>query len=364
MIIHRLAIQHFRNIESVDIQPCCAWNIIYGPNGSGKTSLLESISLVAHGKSFRSHLSSPLIQYNHKSVTVFASLVDEHANPFTVGIEKHVTKGSNIKINREKVSSSSSLAKMLPYLVVDGSSFQLIEGASKQRRKLLDWLVFHVEPSFHRNWLSYYQALKQRNALLRAGIMTDSQMAIWDQHCAQFGEIISSAREAIYEAFVENLNRLKDEFQFDISVEFQRGWPLEEKLATTLTEQRSGDGRAQTTRFGPHRADLTLRCREGKAAEILSRGQKKTLVLLMHAAVLQTFVEITGRLPIVGLDDLAAELDTGNIKKAMDIFSRPGAQLFCTVIEPNGFRELLPEQIEVKLFHVERGAIHESITPA
>ena len=351
-------VQNFRNIESADIRISPHVNIIYGANGSGKTSLLEAISLLAHGKSFRSHLSTPLIKHGQNNTVLFSSLSDPSSGTvIPVGIEKHLRKGTSIRINKAKARTTSELARLLPLLVVDGSAFTVIDGPSKHRRKILDWLVFHVEPRFHGAWLSYYGALKQRNALLRRGIMSGQEFDVWSQHCVQYGNELHDIRQKAFDKLKVQFERVCEDFQLPVTCSYDKGWKGDDSLELCFASQLDGDLQRQTTRSGPHRADLQLRCPEGKVSEVFSRGQKKTTILGLYLAVVTDFIQGGKGKPIIALDDLPAELDKSHIQAVLIAIMDRAQQVFITTINCEQVLDLLPKDAKHSVFHVEHGQI-------
>lgn len=363
MILDRLVVQNFRNIESADLKVNPQANIIYGANGSGKTSVLEAISLLAHGKSFRSHLSTPLVKHGQSSTVLFSTLIDPvTGTAIPVGIEKHLRKGTNIRINKSNAKSTSELARLLPFLVVDGAAFTVIDGASKYRRKILDWLVFHVEPRFHRAWLGYQTALKQRNALLRRGILSGHEFDIWGQQCVEYGDLVTHLRMQWFSRLQAELEGLWADLGLSINLSFHKGWKEPLSLNDAFIEYHEGDCQRQTTRNGPHRADLLLNCDEGKVAEVFSRGQKKTAILALYLAVVSQFIKANNSKPVIALDDLPAELDKNHIQSVLAVLLERAHQVFITTINKEQVLELLPADIQLSVFHVEHGRItQESI---
>ena len=162
MQIIELAIHHFRNLHTIELQPSSC-NVFLGQNGSGKTSLLESIYLLSRGKSFRHHQPRHYIEHGFSDTTVFARLNHEQ----TVAIAKSQDATTQLRLNGQSLVSQSPLAQLLPTLLLEPVSLAQLEDGSQARREMLDWLGFHVEQSFHPNWLSYQRLLKQRNSLLK-----------------------------------------------------------------------------------------------------------------------------------------------------------------------------------------------------
>jgi DNA replication and repair protein RecF len=279
--VQRLSINQLRNIQSADLLFCPQVNLLIGPNGSGKTTILEALSILAHGRSFRSHLSTPLVSFGSKQVTLFCDCQEGQVTT-PIGIVKQLGKGTDIRIDSSAAQSSSQLARVLPFLVVDGSSFSLLDGSSKYRRSVLDWLLFHVEHDFLPYAKDYRLALKQRNALLRRGIFSGYEVKAWSPRLAELGEQLNTYRSRVFDLVKQALGALCSDFDIDIEMEYNRGWKSDAMLAYMILECSEADKKAQTTTAGPHRADIQFITQEGqKVSEILSRGQKKKLIVLV-----------------------------------------------------------------------------------
>lgn len=165
MFIERLVVSNVRNIKELTVDFYNSLNIFCGLNGSGKTSLLEAIYLLHAAKSFRSNQIQPIIQHQQEHCTVYAKCRGD----LTLGLQKS-SKQTLIRKNGNALFSASELASTLPVVLIYQDLFSIIDQGPSIRRKLLDWGVFHVEPTFKFHWKSYQRALKQRNNALKKGI--------------------------------------------------------------------------------------------------------------------------------------------------------------------------------------------------
>jgi DNA replication and repair protein RecF len=298
------------------------------------------------------------VTFGSRELTLFCTS-DDGGVSCPVGIVKHLGKGTDIKINGSPAKSASQLARVLPLLVVDGASFSFLDGSSKYRRSLLDWLLFHVEHEFLGCFKNYRLALKQRNALLRRGTMSGSELEAWSVKVATYGDQLTHFREAIFSDFTNELSELAAEFELDLFCELYKGWKSDESLGELLSECPEADVKAQTTTMGAHRADMLFTHKNLKLAEIFSRGQKKRLLLLVYLAILKLYQAKTKRLPILALDDFPAELDPQSQQRLLDKLLALGGQVVITAIEGEGVLSCTPETIEKKVFHVKHGEIYE-----
>lgn len=202
MHITRLNIERVRNLKAVALQELQPFNVFYGQNGSGKTSVLEAIHLLATGRSFRTHIPKNYIQNNTQDAIVFAQSLTEK-----IGMQKLISGEQIIKVNGDNVATQGQLAKILPLQHIDPQSSDIIDYGAKPRRQLLDWMMFHVEPEFYHAWQYYSRALKQRNSLLKVNRrLTLSDLEPWNLMLSEYGEILHSQRVGVVEKWKQYLS--------------------------------------------------------------------------------------------------------------------------------------------------------------
>ena len=185
---------NLRCIESAALEFSPELNLIAGENGAGKTSILEAIFLLGRGRSFRTRNSERLIRHGQPSLTVFGRTDD--SPPRQAGVEIGADGGTRARINGENARSLLELSGVVAVQAIDPEIHKLVDQGPERRRRWLDWLVFHVEPSFGIHWARYSRALKQRNAALKVGAMG---IESWDEELISQGEAITEARQRILE---------------------------------------------------------------------------------------------------------------------------------------------------------------------
>ena len=279
MHITRLNIQRVRNLETVALQELQPFNVFYGQNGSGKTSILEAIHLLATGRSFRTHIPKHYIQHQAQDAIVFAQ-----SDTDRIGMQKLQSGEQVMKVNGDQVATQGQLAKILPVQLIDPQSTDIIDHGAKPRRQLLDWLMFHVEPEFYQIWQYYARALKQRNSLLKTNrSIRLSEMEPWNQMLSQYGEMLHNQRSLMvdeWQAFFQHdLQQLLPDLS--ITLEYSPGFHTEHGLLQDLIQHHQKDLDRRFTEYGPHRADLRLKTPLGDADVVLSRGQKKLLIMAL-----------------------------------------------------------------------------------
>ena len=359
MYLERLDVSGIRNLEYQQLRFGRSLNIIYGDNGSGKTSLLESIHLLGRGRSFRtSHLSS-VINHKVKACVVSGRLVSNDGQNISLGVSRDSEGGFQIRRDGNPVYSAAELATELPLLLINSNSFSLLEGGSGNRRRYLDWSVFHVEHAVQHPWKKLTSVLKQRNSLLRRGKIDRAEMAYWDRELASIAGRVHKSREQLFlklspliTGYMEKLGGVPG-----IDYQYRAGWDVTVPLLDQLDKGRDQELRSGRTLLGPHRADIKVQYKGSPAWEILSRGQLKVLVAAMYLAQARLLADAGGIVPIVLVDDLPAELDKEHIRLVIASLVSMGTQLFVTGVSIESILGLLPREVipDTDVFHVEHG---------
>jgi DNA replication and repair protein RecF len=368
MTIQRLQISGIRNLERVQLDDCGSVNIFTGPNGSGKTSILEAVFILARARSFRSTRLSPVISHLATRCVVYGELAGQGTNQgtATVGVMRSRNDQQLFKIDGNPVHTAAQLADLLPLQLINAESFSLLEGGPRVRRQFLDWGVFHVEQEFLLHWRRIQRALKQRNSLLRRGRIHDDELAPWDAELAQCAEAVDAMRAAY-------LRRLKPHFLHLLGelveldrpeLHYRRGWPEDLSLAQTLVRDQQRDQQHGSTHSGPQRADIDIRIGGRPAEDVLSRGQEKLLACALRLAQGVLLNEVTGKTCIYLVDDLPSELDMGRRRALCHQLAAMRSQVFVTATDPESLNGCWPEGLRTKWFHVERGRVSSSATLA
>ncbi len=350
MAITQIRINNLRLIKAVEFEPADGLNLIWGANGSGKTTILEAIYLLGRGKSFRKAERDQLVKYGEQQLTLFIRSITNN-NSHTLGLIKGQGT-TQARLDGQKITRMSDLARAVPLTVITPNSHEILERGPQYRRRFVDWGVFHVEPDFRSTFERFARCLKQRNASLR---MKNGYDANWDRELIETGLAVNAYRENYFTSFSHWLKRLAEELleMKQIQVDWVRGWNDKSTLEQNLEQMRRGDMLAGYTRYGPHRADLSIKLNGQKVEKVASRGQQKILIVAMHLAQVVVAQELVGTDPIILLDDLTSELDHSNRKRLLEYLKRMGNQVFITGVD--NITEYAPGFSRV--FHVEQGAI-------
>jgi DNA replication and repair protein RecF len=357
MHVTRLAVGGLRRFAQVELAPKPGLNLITGDNGAGKTSLLEALHLMAWGRSFRGRVRDGLIRTGSDAVEVFVEWREGQDNRVRRAGLRHTGQDWTGRLDGQNVGQLGDLCAALAVVSFEPGSHALVTGSGEPRRRYLDWGLFHVEQDFLSVWRRYNRALKQRNALLKAG-GGGQQLDAWDAELADSGEAVTWHRQVyldrlqgqlqeVSEALVPMLGRAQ--------LEFSPGWRRQEfSLADALLVSRERDRQFGHTGVGPHRADWRVEFSTLPQREALSRGQAKLTALSCLLAQAQDYAAQRGEWPVVALDDLASELDQRHQAGVLARVLQTGAQVLVTGTEPPAAMKQMAAQA---WFHVEHGNI-------
>lgn len=344
-----IAIENFRCIENASLEFDPRSTGILGDNASGKTSLLEAIYFLGHGRSFRTHQPDKLRRAGAPFFRIAGKLDTPHGL-LTAGLE-HSQGHTTGHLGGQGISGIADIAEVLPLQVIDPGVHRLVEEGSARRRRLMDWGVFHVKREFLGHWRRYQRALSQRNAALRSSD-AEELVAPWERDLCSAGVEVDRLRAAYIAELKPHFEALADWLVGPGTTLFYRhGWAEDLNLREALDASISRDLRFKTTHVGPHRADVGFVVDGVAAKDRVSRGQQKMLAATFILAQLQCHTALGAPPTTLMLDDPAAELDVDNLGKLLLTIAEIPSQLIVTSVHERGLRG-----IDIgRRFHVEQG---------
>lgn len=353
MSLIQLNFQGLRNLIPLEMRPSSRINIISGPNGSGKTSLLEGIHILGMGRSFRTRQLKNAIQADQPYMTLYGRLRGEPE--VSIGVRRlRAQRELELRLRGDKGVRLAELVEAMPLQLINPDAFRLLEGSPAGRREFFDWGVFHVKQHFLEAWKRTRRAVKHRNALLRRGRIDPQEMAAWEQELALWGELVDSLRFEWFSEFLpvfeETLNVLLP--LPGLKLNYARGWDKQKTLAEVLQDNRLTDQQMGFTQQGPQRADLRIRLNKQPAIEVLSRGQQKLVVSALKLAQGRFLERTAQRHCIYLIDDLPAELDEQHRQRFCQLLEEMQCQVFITSVDPAALHNMWQSETPVSMFHV------------
>jgi len=345
---------NFRCLTKVELEFGPGFNLVYGPNASGKTSLLEALGYLGRGKSFRGAATANLVRHGEKEFVLFGE-TSFGGRSHRLGV-RNSREGLEVRVDGSSEGGAASLAAALPLQVIDPEVHDLVAGGPDLRRRYLDWTAFHVEPDHLHAWRRFRRALKQRNAALKSR-SGSAAIRSWNAEFVALSDELDASRQramAVLQGVLQEYGQML--LGTDLGFDYQQGWSKERPLLESLEDGLERDIQLGATQHGPHRADVRVSYDEKQARKLVSRGQQKLLASAMILAAAETAQTALERPLLLLLDDPAAELDSASLNRLMQAVIGLGCQVVATSLEPGA----LPLPDETTVFHVEHGVL----TPA
>jgi len=334
MRIRSLRLRSFRSYNRFETSFGPHLNLITGPNGIGKTNLLEAIDVCATGRSHRAHREAEVIRFGAEWTSVRAEWErgrSTHASE--VRIERAGLK--HIRVNATRTSRAELLGKAV--LVFSGpDDTKIVAGGSAHRRQLIDAMLCQLSPSYYNNLLRYGRVLTQRNRLLRASAPV-TLLEAWDEQLIELGGSISDRRAE----FIDRIAPLAVESSgalgcARVEVTYRASWNDEADRRTvarqTLTRSRREEFARGVTVSGPHRDDVEIFSGGIPARTFGSRGQQRATLLSLRLAEREIVRQETGEDPIMLFDDVLSDLDAERVRSLLDVMGN-GSQVLLTATD-------------------------------
>ncbi len=343
MIIERLRLKHFRNYGSLDLDFSPGYNIITGPNGTGKTNILEAISVLSGVKSFRNVRDIDIIQWGHDSYYCSCTIGNSEHREYEIGcanVSEKIKKRAKIDGN-EITSLSGYLGKLLT-VVFSPSDINIINGTPDQRRRFFDSIIARFDCEYLNHLTDFRRVLHNRNRVLKSmrnEIREGKDLDVWDELFAVNSSVLTKKRLEFLERFYPIFKSI---YAGIISIEavpaicYTGKWEFSDReyILQKLYESRKRDIIAGTSCFGPHRDDYPMMytsdclfCAAG------SQGQKRTAAIALRLAECSILEESTGKRVIIMVDDIFSELDRIRRENMFGILDRDNQVIF-TMVEP------------------------------
>lgn len=326
MRVRRLWLSDFRNYRGADIALDGGFTVVVGPNGSGKTSLLEAIGYLARLESFRGAALDTMVRAGAGSAIIRAE-AEREDRALLVEAELMSAGRSRYQLNRQPVRNAGELTSVLKVSVFTPDDLALVKGGPAHRRRLLDETLATIHGRNLALRQDLERVLRQRNALLkqaggRAGADVESTLDVWDERLAEVGEELAALRAELasrLQPVVEALYGSLAGRRTSIGLAYRRSWSGD--LLAALREARQEDLRRTATTIGPQRDEVDLTLADLPARTHTSQGEQRTLALCLRLAGHRVATETLGFAPVLLLDDVLSELDERRSDCLADVLS-------------------------------------------
>ena len=304
MILRSLTTENFRNLAPAEIAFHERVNLIVGLNGQGKTNLLEAIYFLATTKSFRTGRLASLFRFGSSSLFVGGAVEREGVEKtLSVGLESGETRRRVLLVSGERMPLTGYVSEMALF-AYSSARLEIVRGAPEERRRFLDRGIATIDPAYLEELGRYMRVLKQRNALLHSG--GTSGLDAWDAEFVATAATLQRARAAYAESLTAAFNNIVAAHRYrvgNVRIVYRPS------PAAELKKIRRDELRARVSLVGPQRDNLEFSLDGRPAAEVLSGGEMKMIVLFLKFAKLELFRRRFDEPALFLLDDVDAELD-------------------------------------------------------
>lgn len=309
--VKTLHVKHIRSHNEYSIEFSPEVTIITGPNGSGKTSLLEAVYVSLQGTSFRGG-DSELLQKDSPWWKIDSILDDQQVR--TIKFDPAKTPSRKQFVIDGKTTARIPAKYKYPVVLFEPEDLRLLHGSPARRRQFIDRFISQLNPLYSPSLRKYERALKQRNNLLKSAYVQDDQLFAWNVALAEHGAYIIEQRIAFIEQINQNLSTLYQEIagtHDDVSIHYSHTFvgDIKQKLLNELHAHLDRDRYLGSTSVGPHRHDVIFEINSSPALSTASRGEARTIVLALKFLEVSIIEQLTGKAPVVLLDDVFSELD-------------------------------------------------------
>lgn len=318
MTIRELRVANLRSHELMTLQFDPHTTIVVGKNGTGKTSLLEGIYFLLQGTSFRGSDREMIAHDSTRTdVVLIATNEDRRSGSLQINSDGSIKKTFVIAGRK---TSRLPAASRLPVVLFEPDELRLLTSSPERRRRFFDTILTHLYPQYSAVLNRYHRILMQRNELLKkrdqmAADIWNDQLFVWDMKLAEQAlEITRQRREFV----VLSNTSLSEQYSYlagsthRITVSYYSSLPddnYQQQLINTLYRERLADSYRGHTGVGPHRDDFVITLDGHLATETASRGELRTIMLAYKLLEISLQLEITGKKPLILLDDVFSELD-------------------------------------------------------
>jgi DNA replication and repair protein RecF len=374
--VDHLSLHDFRSYGSVDVEIGPGVTAFVGRNGQGKTNLVEAIDYLSSLSSHRVASDAPLVRQGAQQAIVRAAVIRDERRA-VLEIEINPGKSNRARINKSPLPKAKELLGLVRTVVFSPEDLSLVKGDPSERRRFMDDLLVQISPRFAGTRADYERVLKQRNSLLKTARVSRraresdetllSTLAVWDSRMAELGaEIIRRRIDLVdqltplvgkaYEAVARGASRDDAVLTYRPSFELETLAPqpagtVEEQILAELARRRHEEFDRALTLVGPHRDDLLLGLGDLPVKGYASHGESWSFALALRLASYD-LLRAGGDDPVLILDDVFAELDTGRRAQLADLVA-DAEQVLITAAVP----EDIPEQLRGRRFIVAGGEV-------
>ncbi|MFH1278564.1 MAG: DNA replication/repair protein RecF [Candidatus Eisenbacteria bacterium] len=357
MILETLRLADFRNFRSLEIGFEGRSAAIWGPNGRGKTNLLEAIFLLGATRSHRTRRDAELVRFESRAFSVAGELRKGGGGRTTLALVYEEGAGKRGSVDRKEVARLSEMVGRCGVVFVSPEDVDITRGEPERRRQFLDLTLCTLSGVYLRSLQEYQRVHRHRGRLLREGFGRGGGALLdpWDRQLARFATpLLEMRREALEElgpiaegVYGELGGGERLEVAYVPGVRGDDG-ASEEAFVRKLRMHRERDLRTGRTSVGPHLDDVEILLGGKTIRSFGSRGQHRTAVLALKIAAGRLMRRVTKESPLLLLDDVFTELDEGRSLALAERLAGEG-QVFATGTDRSDLERYFPDAVRFSL---------------
>lgn len=360
MRINRLKLQFFRNHEHTEVEFAPHLNLFTGPNGSGKTNLIDAIHYLCMTRSFVASSDQYVAHHNQKYFMIDGHFEGEIRSSFKVSCSYSRGEGKKIFVNDSPLDRLSDLIGMVPVVVLSPVDSKLTSEGPAERRSFLDSMISQISPKYLRDLIKFRKIRRQRNKLLQEYhgplSMLKTYLEPWDIQLAETGSAIILKRARVLEQFKKYLMiqymsitglSLKPSLKYEsICSNFESYEQIHEEYIHLLEKNFEKEAEREQTIIGPHRDEVVFYLGDIELRNYGSQGQHRLFSMALKMAQLFYYSDELDDLPIMLLDDVFGNLDQQKIDIITEALTKHSGQTFITSASERPFDRQMFETVE------------------
>ncbi|MBA3958725.1 MAG: DNA replication/repair protein RecF [Parachlamydiaceae bacterium] len=339
MALSKLYLHHFRCYSDTSFEFSPGINAIYGANARGKTTILEAIHFLMTGRSFRTPHVKDLVQLTAPAFYLETTF-QRHQVVQSLKIHGN-EKERKILYNQTHFSSATSLLGILQGVVIAPDDVALVKGGPGLRRNFLDMQIAQVDPLYVHHLMRYNRAMRQRNALLRAG--NTLTIESWEHEMAHSAAYLAQQRFKVVRELSKactDLYQILSGEKESLHLQYKGQAPQMDDIAATrlyymeqFQKQRKREMLLGYTLTGPHKDDLLIAIGDKEVRFFASEGQQRSCTAALRLAEWRCLNELTDEPPLMLIDDVGVSLDRSRRERLLELIQTMG-QVFLTATDP------------------------------
>lgn len=356
-MIESIELKNYRNYKELHMEFNQGTNILYGDNAQGKTNILEAVYVCCTSKSHKSAKDRDIIRFDQDESHIKLQIRKNNV-PYRIDMHLKKNKPKGIAINGVPIRKASELFGIANVVFFSPEDLNIIKNGPSERRRFIDLELCQLNKLYVHSLVQYNKVLLQRNKLLKELFFKpeyEETLDVWDMQLVNYGrEVIRFRRE-----FIDQLNEIirgihrslsGDKEEIEISYE---PYTQEDQLADVLKRNRGQDMKQKTTLSGPHRDDISFIVNGIDIRKFGSQGQQRTAALSLKLSELELVKRISRDEPILLLDDVLSELDSGRQNHLLSAIQNIQTMITCT-----GLDDFVSHQFHInKVFQVVQGTV-------